>query len=103
MTSYLFKDTNKAAFINGLNSLFDEYDKPKVETRHLLNYPPGKLDYTLYNTNDDREVEIIDQAISDNHFDFSVKKIDLKDMVNESRKYGAPSKPKRGRKKKINI
>jgi len=93
MATYLFKDENKAAFINGVNSLFSQNGlEQEVSQANLLDTPPNKAEFTLYITEDPQEISIIDQAIVDKHFGFPLRQIDLKSMVKESQKF---SKKKR--------
>ncbi len=87
MATYLFKDENKAAFINGVNSLFSINGlEHEISQTDLLNTPPKKPEFTLFVTDDQKEIDVLDQAINDKHFKFPLKTIDLKSMVKESKK-----------------
>jgi hypothetical protein len=86
MATYLFRDENKAAFINGANSLFSKNGlEHEVSQADLLDTPPNKIEFTLFITEDPQEIAVIDQAIKDKHFNFPLKSIDLKSMVKESK------------------
>jgi hypothetical protein len=86
MATYLFKDENKAAFINGANSLFSKNGlEHEISQADLLDTLPGKIEFTLFITEDPQEIMVIDQAIKDRHFSFPLKSIDLKSMIKESK------------------
>ena len=86
MATYLFKDENKAAFVNGANSLFSKNGlNHEISQSDLLNTPPGKAEFTLFVTEDPQEITVIDQAIEDKHFGFPLRSIDLKSMIRESK------------------
>jgi hypothetical protein len=87
MATYLFKDENKAAFVNGANSLFSKNGlEHEISQADLLDTPPNKAEFTLFVTEDPQEISVIDQAIADKHFGFPLRSIDLKSMVKESQK-----------------
>jgi hypothetical protein len=88
MATYLFKDENKAAFVNGVNSLFSKNGlEQEISQADLLDTPPNKAEFTLFVTEDPQQISIMDQAIKDKHFGFPLRQIDLKSMVKESQKY----------------
>jgi hypothetical protein len=87
MATYLFRDANKAAFINGVNSLFSKNKLTNlVSDSDLLDTPPNKQEFTLFVTEDPQEISVIDQAIEDKHFGFAIKNVDLTKMIRESKK-----------------
>ena len=86
MTSYLFHDKNKAAFLNGVNSLFKKNSLSRtISSEDIINAPsPAKAEFTLYSPLDDKEAGIIDYAIKSRHFGFQIKKINLTSIMKES-------------------
>ena len=86
MTSYLFHDKNKAAFLNGINSLFKKNAlKTIVSSQDIINAPSAdKAEFTLYTPISEKEAEIIDYAIKSKHFKFEIKKVNLNSIVKES-------------------
>ncbi len=88
MATYLFRDANKAAFINGMNALFaDNSLERDISSDDLIDTPnAGKAEFTLFITDDPQEISIIDQAINDKHFGFPLRQIDLKSMIKELKK-----------------
>lgn len=96
MATYLFRDENKAAFVNGMNALFSENSlEREISSADLIDTPnAGKTEFTLFITEDPQEISILDNAIKTKHFNFPLRQIDLKSMVKESLK----KKPKTSRK-----
>ena len=88
MATYLFRDENKAAFVNGINSLFSDNSLDRnVSSSDLIDTPSAdKAEFTLFITEDPQEISIIDNAIKDKHFNFPLRQIDLKSMIKESLK-----------------
>ena len=87
MATYLFRDANKAAFVNGANSLFKSNSlENTVSEDDLLDTPPNKAEFTLFVTEDPQEISVLNQAIADKHFSFPIKDVDLMKMIKESRK-----------------
>lgn len=87
MATYLFRDANKAAFINGANSLFKSNNlENSVSEDDLLDTPPNKAEFTLFVTEDPQEIAVLNQAIEKKHFSFPIKDVDLTKMIKESRK-----------------
>ena len=88
MATYLFRDENKAAFTNGLNSLFSKNNlKREISSDDLIDTPSAdKTEFTLFITDDPQEISILDQAINDKHFGFPLRQIDLKSIVKESKR-----------------
>ena len=96
MATYLFRDDNKAAFVNGMNALFSDNSLDReISSADLIDTPSAdKTEFTLFITDDPQEISILDNAIKDKHFGFPLRQIDLKSMVKESLK----KKPKASRK-----
>ena len=88
MATYLFRDENKAAFINGFNSLLKKNNVDNLtSSTDLVDTPSAaKVEFTLFITEDPTEISILNQAIKDKYFTFAVREIDLKSMVKESLK-----------------
>jgi hypothetical protein len=88
MATYLFRDENKAAFVNGLNSLFSKNKlEREISSNDLIDTPSAdKTEFTLFITDDSQEISILDQAISVKHFNFPLRQIDLKSIVKESKR-----------------
>jgi hypothetical protein len=88
MATYLFRDENKAAFVNGLNSLFSKNNlEREISSNDLIDTPSAdKTEFTLFITDDPQEISILDQAINDKHFGFPLRQIDLKSIVKESKR-----------------
>lgn len=88
MATYLFRDANKAAFINGMNALFANNSlEREISSDDLINTPSvDKVEFTLFITEDPQEISILDQAIKNKHFGFPLRQIDLKSIIKESKK-----------------
>lgn len=87
MATYLFKDANKAAFINGVNTLFKENGlNQEISTTDLLDVIPGKVEFTFFITDDIQEDDILKNAEKTNYFKFPFKSVDLSKMIKESKK-----------------
>lgn len=88
MATYLFRDENKAAFINGMNALFSDNSLDReISSADLIDTPSAdKTEFTLFITDDPQEISILDNAIKSKHFGFPLRQIDLKSMVKESLK-----------------
>jgi hypothetical protein len=87
MATFLFHDSNKAAFINGVNKLLkDNSIDYKISKRDVIDTPsPAKAQFTLYVSDEPQVVDILKQAEKSKHFDFSFKEIDLKEIINKSK------------------
>ena len=93
MATYLFKDANKAAFVNGANNLFkDNGLNREISTTDLLDALPGKAEFTFYIPTDTQEDDILKDAEKKGYFKFSFKSIDLQEMIKESKKLQKKSK-----------
>ena len=87
MATYLFKDANKAAFVNGVNKLFKNNGlNYEISTTDLLDAMPGKAEFTFYITDDPTEDDILKNAVKTKYFAFPFKEIDLKEVIKESKK-----------------
>ena len=93
MATYLFKDANKAAFVNGANNLFkDNGLNREISTTDLLDALPGKAEFTFYIPTDTQEDDILKDAEKKGYFKFTFKSIDLQEMIKESKKLQNKSK-----------
>jgi hypothetical protein len=88
MATFLFHDSNKAAFINGVNKLFkDNSIDYKISKRDVIDTPSvDKAKFTIYVSDEPQVVDILKQAEKSKHFDFSFKEIDLKEIITKSKK-----------------
>lgn len=85
MSSYLFKDSVKSAFINGVNKLYAESKiNKKISSNDIIDNPPGEgIEFSLYTVEEPEMEQIVDDAIKDGYFSFDVKKINLKSIIKE--------------------
>jgi hypothetical protein len=87
MATYLFKDANKAAFVNGINNLFKDNGLDReISSTDLLDAMPGKAEFTFYITDDPQEDDILKNAEKTKYFTFPFRAIDLQEMIKESKK-----------------
>jgi hypothetical protein len=87
MATYLFKDANKAAFVNGVNTLFKDNGLDyEISTTDLLDALPGKVEFTFYITDDPQEDDILKNAEKKKYFTFPFRSIDLQEVIKESQK-----------------
>jgi hypothetical protein len=93
MATYLFKDANKAAFVNGVNNLFKDNGLDReLSSTDLLDAMPEKAEFTFYITDDPQEDDILKKAEKDGYFKFPFRAIDLQEMIKESKKFKNKSK-----------
>ena len=93
MATYLFKDANKAAFVNGVNNLFKDNGLDReISSTDLLDVMPGKAEFTFYITDDPQEDDILKNAENKKYFSFPFRSIDLQEMIRESKKLQKKSK-----------
>ena len=96
MATYLFKDANKAAFVNGVNNLFKDNGLDReIDSTDLLDAMPGKAEFTFFITDDPQEDDILKNAEKTKYFSFPFRAIDLKEMVAESKKFAPKRKSKK--------
>jgi hypothetical protein len=96
MATYLFKDANKAAFVNGVNTLFkDNGLDHEISSTDLLDAMPGKAEFTFYITDDPQEDDILKNAEKTKYFTFPFRAIDLQEMIKESQKLQLKKKSKK--------
>lgn len=96
MATYLFRDANKAAFVNGVNTLFkDNGLNREISSTDLLDALPGKAEFTFFITDDPQEDDILKNAEKIKYFSFPFRAIDLKEMVAESKKLQSKRKYKK--------
>jgi hypothetical protein len=88
MATFLFRDANKAAFVNGANKLFkDNGIDLEVSQNDLLDTPSAdKAEFTLYVSDEPQIVDILKNAENDKYFSFPFREIDLKEAIKESKK-----------------
>jgi hypothetical protein len=87
MATYLFRDANKAAFVNGVNTLFkDNGLNREISSTDLLDALPGKAEFTFFITSDPQEDDILKDAEKNKYFSFPFRAIDLKEIIKESKK-----------------
>jgi hypothetical protein len=87
MATYLFRDANKAAFVNGVNTLFKNNGLDReISSTDLLDALPGKAQFTFFITDDPQEDDILKNAEKNQYFSFPFRSIDLKEMIKESKK-----------------
>jgi hypothetical protein len=87
MATYLFKDANKAAFVNGVNTLFKDNGLDReIDSTDLLDAMPGKAEFTFFITDDPQEDDILKDAEKIKYFSFPFRSIDLKEVIKESKK-----------------
>jgi hypothetical protein len=87
MATFLFHDSNKAAFINGLNKLLkDNSIDYKISKQDVIDTPSvTKTQFTLYVSDEPQVIDILKQAVKSKHFDFAFKEIDLKEVITKSK------------------
>lgn len=96
MATYLFKDANKAAFVNGVNNLFKDNGLDReIDSTDLLDAMPGKADFTFFITDDPQEDDILKGAEKNGYFKFPFRAIDLQEMIKESKKLAPKKKSKK--------
>ena len=96
MATYLFRDANKAAFVNGVNTLFkDNGLNREISSTDLLDALPGKAEFTFFITDDPQEDDILKNAEKTKYFSFPFRAIDLKEMIAESKKLQSKRKTKK--------
>jgi hypothetical protein len=87
MATYLFKDANKAAFVNGVNTLFKDNGLDyEISSTDLLDAMPEKAEFTFYITDDPQEDDILKNAEKTKYFTFPFRAIDLQEVIKESKK-----------------
>jgi len=88
MATFLFRDANKAAFVNGANKLFkDNGIDLEVSQNDLLDTPSAdKAEFTLYVSDEPQIVDVLQNAEKNKYFSFPFREIDLKEAIIESKK-----------------
>lgn len=87
MVTYLFADKNKAAFVNAINKLLKNNELGyEVSSTDLINPSPSKTESTLFVTDDENEVYIMDDAIKSKYFKFPIEKVNIKNMKEQINK-----------------
>jgi hypothetical protein len=83
MAEYVIQDKDKAAFINKLNKVLSQL-KPGlgVDNTSFVDVPENKdEDKCIFVTGDPIEEKVLDQLIDQKAFNFRVKKISLKEIL----------------------
>jgi hypothetical protein len=87
MAEYVIQDKDKAAFINKMNKVLSQL-KPGlgVDDTSFIDVPENKDDdKCIFVTGDPVEEKVLDQLIDQNVFNFKVKKISLKEILQSIR------------------
>jgi hypothetical protein len=87
MAEYLIHDRDKAAFINRMNKLLKQV-KPgfELDSTNFIDVPGnGEDDMSIFVTNNPIEISLLDMLISKRKFSYSIKKVNLKEIVSASR------------------
>ncbi len=93
MATYLFKDANKAAFVNGVNTLFKDNGLDReIDSTDLLDAMPGKAHFTFFIPDDPQEDDILKNAEKTKYFSFPFRSINLQEIIKESKKLAKKSK-----------
>lgn len=97
MATFLFRDENKAAFINGANNLFKDNDLNfEISKDDLIDAPsPDKVEFTVYVTDDPQTTDVLKNAEKSKYFSFPFREIDLKEVIAESKKKSRSKKSKK--------
>ncbi len=88
MAEYLMYDKDKAAFINRMNKLLGQVGPGmELKSSNFLDVPGSSTseDTTVFVTNDPIVIKLLDTLIDKNAFTYSIKRIDLKEMIRVSR------------------
>jgi hypothetical protein len=83
MAEYVLQDKDKAAFINKMNKVLSQL-KPGlgVDNTSFVDVPENKdEDKSIFVTGDPIEEKVLDQLIDQKTFNFKVKKISLKEIL----------------------
>ena len=89
MAEYLMYDKDKAAFINRMNKMLSQVGPGlELDSTNFLDIPGsgGSEDQCLFITDSTIEEKILDTMIDKRSFSYSIKKINLKEMIDASRK-----------------
>jgi hypothetical protein len=83
MAEYVLQDKDKAAFINKMNKVLSQLQPGLgVDNTSFVDVPENKDDdKTIFITGDPIEEKVLDQLIDQKAFNFKVKKISLKEIL----------------------
>jgi len=83
MAEYVLQDKDKAAFINKLNKVLSQLDPGLgVDNTSFVDVPEEEdEDKCIFVTGDPVEEKVLDQLIDRKTFNFKVKKISLKEIL----------------------
>ena len=89
MAEYLMYDRDKAAFINKMNKILKQVGPGfELDSTNFLDIPGSgdSEDQCIFVTDSDIEEKLLDTLIDKRSFSYTIKKINLKEMVDASRK-----------------
>jgi len=88
MAEYLLYDKDKAAFINRMNKMLKQVEPGlELDSTNFLDIPgSGDEDQCIFVTDSFIEEKLLDTLIDKRAFSYTIKKINLKEMVDASRK-----------------
>ena len=83
MAEYILQDKDKAAFINKMNKILSQLQPGLgVDNTSFVDVPENKDDdKCIFVTGDPIEEKVLDQLIDQKTFNFRVKKISLKEIL----------------------
>jgi hypothetical protein len=83
MAEYVLQDKDKAAFINKMNKILSQLQPGLgVDNTSFVDIPENKdNDKCIFVTGDPMEEKVLDQLIDQKTFNFKVKKISLKEIL----------------------
>jgi hypothetical protein len=83
MAEYVIQDKDKAAFINKLNKVLSQLQPGLgIDNTSFVDIPEtDNDDKTIFVTGDPVEEKVLDQLIDQKAFNFKVKKISLKEIL----------------------
>ena len=89
MAEYLMYDRDKAAFINKMNKILKQVGPGlELDSTNFIDIPGSgdSEDQCIFVTDSDIEEKLLDTLIDKRSFSYTIKKINLKEMVDASRK-----------------
>lgn len=83
MAQYLMHDRDKAAFTNRVNRLLGQLDPPsELDSTNFIDIPgDGEDDKCIFVTDSTVEEQLLDAMIGKRKFSYSIKKINLQEIV----------------------
>jgi len=89
MAEYLMYDRDKAAFINKMNKILKQVGPGlELDSTNFIDIPGSgdSEDQCIFVTDSDIEEKLLDTLIDKRSFSYTIKKINLREMVDASRK-----------------